>query len=139
MDSAIITDLLTDNEDLIHRFETDRLPEGSFHHADHVHVVFAYLSLYSPLQALDRFSAVLKRYASARGKPQLYHETITHAYFFLIRERMVKSGIIDWDEFARRNPDLLVWKPGILDRYYKEETLWSELARNAFVFPDKWT
>ena len=43
----------------------------------------------------------------------------------------------DWDEFARRNPDLLIWKNGILSRYYQEATLQSDLARSIFVLPDK--
>ena len=65
---------------------------------------FAYLSEYAPLEALERFSVALKRYASARGKTQLYHETITHAYFFLIRERMARYGSKDWEEFSRKKP-----------------------------------
>jgi len=125
------------NTDLIHCFETDTLPEGSFHHADHVRLAFAYLSEYPVLQALEKFSRALKRYATARGKSQLYNETITHAYFFLIRERMARATAEDWDEFARRNPDLFTWKNGILSRYYHEDTLQSNLARSVFLFPDK--
>lgn len=124
------------NRDLIQRFETDTLP-GEFHHADHVRLAFAYLSEYAPLQALDRFVAALKRYAAARGKSQRYHETITHAYFFLIRERMARCSGDDWDEFAGKNPDILLDKEGILTRYYKETTLQSDLARSVFLFPDK--
>ena len=108
-----------------------------FHHADHVRLAFAYLSRFPVLQALDRFANALKRFATARGKSQLYHETITHAYFFLIRERMARCGNCEWDEFVRRNPDLLVWNGGILGRYYQDATLKSELARSVFVFPDK--
>jgi hypothetical protein len=125
------------NEELILRFETDTLPEHSFHHADHVRLAFAYLSLYPVLHALDRFSCALKRFAAARGKSELYNETITHAYFFLIRERMARSASADWDEFASRNPDLLTWKNGILTRYYNQDTLQSDLARAVFLFPDK--
>jgi len=127
---------MTDLE-LIEHFETDALPQEAVHHADHVRLAFAYLSRYSPLEALDRFCGALKRYATARGKAQLYHETITHAYFFLIRERMARSGAVDWDEFVERNPDLLAWKDGILSRYYREATLQSDLARTVFLFPDK--
>lgn len=123
-------------EEFIHRFEADAIPEDSFHHADHVRLAFAYLSTFPALQALERFCAALKRFAAARGKAQLYHETITHAYFFLIRERMARSQSADWDEFAGANPDLLVWKNGILTRYYQEETLQSDLARAIFLFPD---
>ncbi|MGC2549614.1 MAG: hypothetical protein WA437_05095, partial [Candidatus Sulfotelmatobacter sp.] len=71
------------------------------------------------------------------GKPQLYNETITCAYFFLIRERIARHGVRDWQEFARLNPDLLTWRDGILSRYYCEATLRSDLARNVFVFPDR--
>jgi hypothetical protein len=125
------------NQELIHHFETDTLPGDSFHHADHVRLAFAYLSEFPVLQALDKFASALKRFAAARGKPQLYNETITHAYFFLIRERLARDCAPDWDDFARCNPDLLAWKNGILTRYYEETTLQSDLARTVFVFPDK--
>jgi hypothetical protein len=41
-----------------------------------------------------------------------------------------------WEEFARNNPDLLSWKDGILTRYYRAETLASNLAKTIFVLPD---
>jgi hypothetical protein len=125
------------NIEYVQQFEADGVPENSFHHADHVHLAFAYLSIFPPLEALLKFCAALKRFAAARGKPQLYHETITHAYFFLIRERMARCATGDWNEFARANPDLLTWKDGILTRYYSPVTLKSDLARTVFVFPDR--
>jgi hypothetical protein len=127
---------MTDAE-LIRCFEGDTLPGDSFHHCDHVRLAFAYLSAYPVLQALEKFSGALKRFAEAHGKSQLYHETITHAYFFLIRERMARCAAADWEAFALGNADLLVWKNGILSRYYCEETLQSDLARSVFLFPDK--
>ena len=125
------------NEEFIRCFENDALPEDSFHHSDHVRLAFAYLRKYPVLQALEKFASALKRFAAARGKTQIYNETITCAYFFLIRERMARSEGGSWEEFARQNPDLLIWKDGILSRYYQETTLKSELARNVFVLPDK--
>jgi hypothetical protein len=122
---------------LIRDFESDTLPADSFHHADHVRLAFAYLCEYPPLGALDKFATALKRFAAARDKAQLYNETITHAYFFLIREWIARFPSREWDEFAVQNSDLLVWKDGILGRYYREGTLQSELARTVFVFPDK--
>jgi hypothetical protein len=125
------------NDELIRDFETGTVDAASFHHADHVRLAFAYLSEYPVLEALEKFADALKRFAAARGKPQLYHETITHAYFFLIRERMARSETSEWDEFAHLNPDLLIWKDGILTRYYREATLQSDLARAVFLFPDR--
>lgn len=39
--------------------------------------------------------------------------------------------------FAERYPELLAWKPSILDRYYTTETLTSDRARRTFVMPDR--
>jgi len=41
------------------------------------------------------------------------------------------------EDFVARHPDLLTWKPSILDRYYRPETLGSEIARRVFVMPDR--
>ncbi len=44
-----------------------------------------------------------------------------------------------WEDFARQNPDLFTWRPGILERYYRAETLQSDLARRVFLMPDSLT
>jgi len=127
------------NEELIQQFENGAIANEGFHHADHVRLAFAYLSCFPVLLALDKFSSALQRFATANGKSQLYHETITHAYFFVIRERMARCGSASWEDFASINPDLFVWKNGILNNYYHEATLKSDFARRVFVFPDKCT
>jgi hypothetical protein len=125
------------NEQFIRDFESDIDPARPFHHADHVRLAFAYLSMYPALQALDNFCRALKRFAETRGKTQLYHETITYAYFFLIRERMARCENANWQGFAEHNSDLFAWNPGILRRYYTEAMLRSDLARRVFLLPDK--
>jgi hypothetical protein len=127
---------MTDQQ-TIEQFEKSVAPGGSFHHADHVRVAFAYLTRYPLLEAVQKFSAALKRFALAQGKPGLYHETITWAYLFLIRERMARAGQQSWEEFAEQNADLLVWNDGVVQRAYRKETLASELARTVFVLPDR--
>ena len=127
---------MTDQE-LIGQFENGTLPNECFHHREHVRVAFLYLTKYPVLDALQAFSQALRRFAEARGKSQLYHETITWAHIFLIRERMARAGKSqNWEEFAGNNPDLLVWKEGILTHYYRPETLTSDLARTVFILPD---
>ncbi len=125
-------------DELISQFERGETPPASFHHADHVRLAFEYLQRYPALEALGRFSEALRSYARLQGKTGLYHETITWAYLLLIRERLARAGGRQgWDEFAAQNPDLLAWKDGILQRFYRRETLDSDLARRAFVFPDQ--
>lgn len=126
------------DEKWIEQFECCALPNGSFHHADHVKMAFLYLQKYPPLEALSRFSAALARFAAANGKPELYNETITWAFLLLIRERMVRTNPRQtWAEFASGNEDLLHWDNNILKKYYRAETLASALAKSTFVFPDK--
>ncbi len=125
------------NRDLISEFEEGRVP-GDFHHADHMRVAFAYVSEFPVLEALAKFPAALKRFAISKGKPNLYHETITWAYLLLIGERLARAGTAQsWEEFAEENQDLLVWKNGILERYYSKPTLESDLARKRFVMADR--
>ena len=123
------------DEELIGRLEDGSIAPDSFHHLEHVRVVFLYLCRYPVLEALQRFTAAIKRFATAMGKADRYHETITWAYLFLVRERM--SGAQDWECFSAANPDLLSWEDSILKKYYREETLRSETARQMFVMPDK--
>jgi len=119
-------------------FETCTLPNSSFRHADHVKMAFLYLQKYIPLEALGRFSAALTRFATANGKPALYNETITWAFLLLIRERLARaSSPQTWAEFSAANEDLLRWDDNVLKKYYRSETLTSELAKSVFLFPDK--
>jgi len=122
----------------VRAFESGVVPEGGFHHAQHVRVVWNYLRAQPLAAALERFQSRLRAFASKQGKPTLYHETITVAYVLLIVERLHDAPADEeWDAFAARNPDLLGWKPSILDRYYRSETLWSDRARASFVMPDR--
>jgi len=128
---------MTDDE-LLASFEAARLPAAEFHHRDHVHVAFLYLCRHSALEAIERFSSALKRFAIANGKPNLYNETVTWAFVLLIRERMARAkGTMTWPQFEEANADLLTWRDNILKKYYREETLASDLAKNTFLFPDK--
>lgn len=120
--------------ELLAGFERGSL-EG-FHHRDHLRVAWLYLKREPLLRAVERFSDDLRRFARAKGKPALYHETLTWGFLFLIHERMGTDGE-DYDAFVARNPELLAWKPSALDRYYRPETLASERARHSFVLPDR--
>lgn len=119
-------------------FESCTLPIGSFHHAEHVKMAFLYLQKFAPLDALGRFSSNLTRFAAAHGKPGLYNETITWAFLLIIRERIARANSPQtWIEFSSANADLLRWDDNILKKYYRAETLSSELAKRVFLFPDK--
>jgi hypothetical protein len=124
---------MTDRQ-FVEAFESLAFPPDEFHHREHVRLAWIYLRDQPLLAALPRFVESLKRFAANAGAAGVYHETITFAFLFLIHERMTDSAT--FDEFVAANPDLFTWKPSILDRYYRAETLQSALARSTFVLPD---
>lgn len=126
------------DEEFVEAFESATLPEAAFHHRDHVRLAWLYLGRLAPAVALARFSDGLRRYAASIGKAELYHETITWAYLLIIHERMQRFGRgSTFEEFAVANPDLIQWRPSVLDGVYREETLKSALARRTFLLPDR--
>lgn len=125
------------DEELLRAFEAGEMPEGGFHHAHHVRVAWCYLKRYALPEALARFSAGLRHFAACQDKPDLYHETITVAYVLLINQRLASERSADWDRFAATNADLLSWRPSVLDRYYRPETLASPAAKATFLMPDR--
>jgi len=128
---------LTD-EELVRGLEETSLAPDAFHHAEHVRGAFLFLRRYPVLRAVEQYSEALRRMAASHGKAHRYHQTITWAYMFLIHERMARAGgAPSWEEFGRENPDLLNWQDNIVKRYYSEDRLKSDLARNVFLFPDR--
>lgn len=130
---------LTDATDLsmVEAFEAGAIAPENFSHRDHVHLAWTYLSQYSTLPTLQRFSDNLKAFATSIGTPELYHETITWAFILLINERMLRHKPQSWADFAEDNEDLLSRSAPVLYRYYTTQTLQSSLARKTFLLPDR--
>jgi hypothetical protein len=126
----------TTGRDLLQGFLDTTLPADQFHHRQHVQVAWLFVRKYGMPDALAEFTAAIKRFADAKGATGLYHETITWAFLLLIAERQARNPSSNWPEFEAANPDLLVWKPSILGRYYSKELLASDLARRTFLMPD---
>jgi hypothetical protein len=128
----------TSDEEFMARFEDCSLANEAFRHRDHVRLAYLYLCRYPALEAIQLFSSALARFAAAKGKPDLYNETITWAFLLIIRERMARTGRTQtWSEFAASNTDLLSWENNILKNYYRDETLACSLAKTTFLFPDR--
>ena len=134
-ETAIEDTRVLEDEELLRRFENADFSPGEFHHTEHVRVAWLYLRDKEPTEALGLFARGLRSLADRLGATGLYHETITWSYVLLIAERM--NGEADWESFARSNPELLDWQDSILGRYYSDELLWSDRARERFVFPDR--
>jgi hypothetical protein len=116
-------------------FEAGTIDNSTFRHPDHVRVIWSFIHAYGTLDAVGRFEAGLKRITAAAGHPEKYHATITHAFGFLVGERIAEQGALTWDDFVEANPDLFDWPNSALARMYPDGTLQTATARRTFVMP----
>lgn len=128
---------MTDQE-LVDAFLDGDLPPAEMSHTSHVRIAWADLKRHSLEVAIQRQVDGLRRFTELHDAQAKFHTTITWAFVLLVHDRM-QRGPADatWDDFAAANPDLLTYHPSPLEAYYKEETLRSDLARRAFVLPDR--
>ena len=118
-------------------FESAALDPEKFDHEAHVHIAWLLLDEEQLPEATQRFTDALRRLTSRFGIEGKYHETISCFFMALIAERKSHQAHSGWAAFAAENPDLLVKSEELLDRYYSRERLWSPLARQQFLLPDR--
>ena len=97
-----------DDASLLAAFQDTSLPAEAFHHREHVRVAWMYVMRYGVAAALTSYGEGLRRFAAAKGKPQLYHETITWAYLLLIGERVARAAPRRGRSSPRQN--LICWR-----------------------------
>lgn len=120
----------------IQSFEAGTLPGTAFKHVDHVRLAWLYLQIHPTDEALTRFSRGIRRFAAANGQADLYHETVTWAFLFIINERIGRFGRDHtWKEFSERNQDLIENGRDVLGRYYSGDLLHTDIARRVFLMP----
>jgi len=121
----------------IEAFEDGTVDPDQFDHEAHIYVGWSYLQLYELQEAIDRFSAALRRLTKKLGIETKYHETITWFFMILIADRRSTSESTDWQAFKQRNADLFAGRPSIVSQYYSAERLGTSLARTQFLLPDR--
>ncbi len=121
----------------IEAFEDGSVDPAQFDHEAHIYVGWSYLQLYELQEAIDRFSAALRRLTKKLGIETKYHETITWFFMILIADRRSTSESNNWQVFRQCNADLFAKRPSIVSQYYSDERLGTLLARTQFVLPDR--
>ena len=119
----------------IERFEAGDIDPELFDHEAHVYIGWLFVSQYELADAIAKFDSGLKRLVIKLGAESKYHATLTWFFLLLIAER-IETGE-QWQAFRTRNIDLISGSTEILSRYYSENHLFSERARERFVLPDK--
>jgi hypothetical protein len=127
--------MLTD-EQFIQEFEQTCLDPKHFNHIGHVRLAWIYLSHYSKVDATQKITQGISRYATSLGAPDKFHMTMTCALIKIISQRRGRDLSLSWDDFCANNEDLINHASRILNQHYSEELLQSEAARSEFLLPD---
>jgi hypothetical protein len=121
----------------VEEFEAGTLDPEAFDHEAHVFIAWKLLQEETLSAACHRFTAALRRLTLSLGIEGKYHETISWFYMALIAERRARQTQTDWGSFAAANPDLISNAKELLERHYSAERLWSSLAKQQFLLPDR--
>lgn len=126
------------DQDFLAAFEACTLPKPLWTHEAHLRMAWLYLSSGSFDVVLPRVREAIQHYnAAVGGNPNGYHETVTQVYLRLVADRIrAVPEIKTWPEFRERNVELFDRSSPPTLRFYKRETILSDLARSRFVEPD---
>lgn len=128
-----------DDEELLAAFVAASIPAAAFGHQEHIRVAYLFLRRHADFAAAAlEFRTALRRFVTAIGKEDRYHETLTWAYLALVRARMEGREDADSHAFLRRCPELAQHRGGVIERHYDLDALLaSPLARAVFVLPTR--
>jgi hypothetical protein len=116
-----------DDETFLHAF-LHGAPPGRFGHREHLRAAWTALRLYGPQHGADLVAEGIRRFASAHGQAERYHETITRFWLRLVWHAMSAApDVDDFEVFLSRFPLLL--DGSLLGRHWTRETLESGRAR----------
>jgi flavin reductase (DIM6/NTAB) family NADH-FMN oxidoreductase RutF len=123
-----------DDDDFIATFERGGFRGDDFPHEAHLRMAWLYVTRLGPEAAIDRAAEGIRRLAKANGRENLYHDTVTRAWVYLVAEAIANSPSASFKEFLGRNPQLL--GKGLLLEHYSPDVLASSQARATWMAPD---
>jgi len=128
-----------DDGELVARFEALALAPAAFRHREHVRLACAMLRGADFGDAAVRFRSALRRFTTAAGAPENYHETLTWAYLALVAQRMACDPTATTShQLIARHPDLVDHRTGAMARSYDVAAITAlPLARAVFVLPER--
>src|SRR5262249_12821681 len=88
--------------------ERGELPDGGFHHADHLRVAWVYLDEYGGADAaFTAMAQTLRRFAASVGTPEKYSDALTPFWIYQLASARALLPGADVDAVFRACPRLL--------------------------------
>lgn len=127
--------LLLDDDTFIAIFERGGFGGHEFPHKAHLRMAWLYVTRFGTAAAVSRAATGIRTLAAASGKANLYHDTVTRAWIYLVAEAVTRSPSAGFEDLLARNPQLLDKR--LLFEYYSPDVLSSEQARAGWIAPDR--
>ena len=123
------------DEEFLRAFEDTTLPDDAFPHRAHIRMAWLYLRRDGPEAAAGPITEGIRRFATAKGAPGMYHHTMTLVWLRLVAAALRRTpDVASFDAFWAAHPDLAEKRQP--QRFYSEGALWSPAARTGWVEPD---
>lgn len=124
---------LPDGE-FIERFEQGCLSGSNFPHRAHLRMAWLYVKDLGSEVAIDKAAQGIRNLADANGQVNLYHDTLTRAWVYLVAAAVAQSSSPTFTDFLGNHRELL--DKQLLLRFYSPGLLASPEARAQWVAPD---
>jgi hypothetical protein len=125
---------LSDTEFLA-AIEAATYPGDKFGHRGHLRLGWLCLRAHGFDVGLERIRTLVRRYATALGAVEKFHETMTRAWAERMQVALDETPeLSSFEAFLAAHPELLDAR--LLGRHYRKETLDSPLAKAGWVPPD---
>jgi hypothetical protein len=120
---------MTDQE-FLHAFESGHLAPAEFHHRDHLRLAWLEVNLWGLEAGAAAVAGGIRRFATAHGRHQLYHETLTRFWVRIVAH----ASLATFAETLEAHPMLL--RKDLPLAHWSRETLYGDAARVAWIEPD---
>jgi len=131
---SAVASLALDDDAFIATFEQGGFGGDPFPHEAHLRMAWLYVTRFGAAAAVDRAAEGIRVQAKSKGQASLYHDTMTHAWVYLVAEAGARSPSVGFTEFLTRNPQLR--DRTLLLEYYSPDVLSSAEARMGWIAPD---
>lgn len=125
---------MTDQE-FVDAFFSGRLPNGEFHHGDHLRLSWVMLGRHGREAGGRMVADGIRHFAASHGQAARYHETMTQFWIWLVdHARHARPQVDSFDEFLSAFP--LALDKNLPFRHWSREVMMSPAARSAWMDPD---
>lgn len=123
-----------DDDAYLAAFEAGQVSGQDFRHQQHLRLAWACIRTAPDVDAAcTRVAALIRRFATALGHPDKYHETLTVFWVRLLWAHHARIGRVPFQAAVAHNPSLL--DKDFVFRFYPRELLSGPQARSEWIAP----